>query len=115
MTRETYTRPDRLYNTDNGAIYCGDHCGSSARFTGRDISGQKIEEVNPGNREEWCSCESCGMRADASWPGSDADWSSVDEPSSTPVDSAERKRRDAEIIRSYSSAPYKYGNARNRN
>ena len=32
---------------DNGACYCGDHLGYSAKTTGRDISGQKIHIV-PG-------------------------------------------------------------------
>lgn len=31
-----------LYETDNGAVLCGDHLGSMARATGRDISGDPI-------------------------------------------------------------------------
>jgi hypothetical protein len=34
-----------LYITDNGACYCGRHCGYSAQMTGRDTSGQGVLEV----------------------------------------------------------------------
>lgn len=33
---------DTLYSCDNGAVYCGEHCGASARYSGRDISGQEV-------------------------------------------------------------------------
>jgi len=36
---------DALYLCDNGACYCGEHLGSTAKATGCDISGQKIERV----------------------------------------------------------------------
>lgn len=59
-----------LYITDNGAVYCGAHLGATARYTGRDISGQPIEPITPEVvREardvmgvEFC-CEQCGRKA----------------------------------------------------
>lgn len=36
-----------LYLTDNGAVYCGSHCGFTARYTGRDVSGQPVEPLTP--------------------------------------------------------------------
>ncbi len=58
---------DTLYLGDNGRITCGACSGASARFTGRDISGQEVEkiswpdagafQVSTGN---WPACELCG-------------------------------------------------------
>ena len=70
-TMRTFTpKSDALYFTDNGAIYCGDHLGSSARYTGRDISGQKIERVTPEDAAQarrsfgmTLKCETCGAAA----------------------------------------------------
>jgi hypothetical protein len=42
-----FVSDNALYLTDNGRIVCGAHCGTSAAYTGRDISGQKIERVTP--------------------------------------------------------------------
>ena len=57
---------DALYFTDNGRIVCGRHCGTSAAYTGRDISGQKIERVTPAAASSWLAevgepivCEDC--------------------------------------------------------
>lgn len=36
---------DAIYECDNGAWLCGKHLGSSAKFTGRDISGQPIHRL----------------------------------------------------------------------
>jgi hypothetical protein len=65
---------DELYLCDNGACYCGKHCGASARFTGRDISGQRVERVTPADaqyfRDELGAelvCESCGKAAALSY------------------------------------------------
>ena len=38
---------ETLYLCDNGACYCGAHLGTTAKMTGHDISGQKIEAVTP--------------------------------------------------------------------
>lgn len=46
------TRNETLYLTDNGACYCGEHLGSTARHTGRDISGQPIYPVTPEDARE---------------------------------------------------------------
>jgi hypothetical protein len=55
-----------LYFTDNGRVVCGRHCGTSAAFTGRDISGQKIERVTKQAAAAWLAeagepivCEDC--------------------------------------------------------
>jgi hypothetical protein len=38
--------PDALYLGDNGRCFCGKHAGASAKFSGRDISGQRVERVD---------------------------------------------------------------------
>lgn len=51
---------DELYITDNGAVYCGKHCGVAARYTGKDISGQKVERLSAGDANNaGLSCEQC--------------------------------------------------------
>lgn len=64
-----FVQDDRLYLTDNGAVLCGAHCGTSAATTGRDISGQRIELVTDDHAVEWrrmagseIQCERCGKR-----------------------------------------------------
>ena len=55
-------KPDALYMGDGGRIFCGKHAGTSALYTGRDISGQRVERVNV---EQWKregvvpQCETC--------------------------------------------------------
>ncbi len=44
---------DALYFTDNGAVLCGADLGASAMYSGRDISGQKIQRVTPDDVREW--------------------------------------------------------------
>ena len=58
-------RDEALYVGDNGALFCGKDAGASARFTGRDISGQRVERVTLKMAERsglpvamW-RCESC--------------------------------------------------------
>lgn len=66
------TKPRALFLTDNGRCLCGQHLGSSARFSGRDLSGQPILELTAEvldiAREEFAgytpSCESCGLTAE---------------------------------------------------
>jgi hypothetical protein len=41
------TNPDTLFLVDNGGCLCGKHLGTTARFTGRDISGQRILKLTP--------------------------------------------------------------------
>ena len=56
---------EALYSCDNGAIYCRDHLGITARMTGRDISGQPIQKIGPRDVEglDWePACETCGAR-----------------------------------------------------
>jgi len=59
-----------LYEGDNGRIFCGACAGSSAAYTGRDISGQKVHKMTVADADAMereladigytCSCESCG-------------------------------------------------------
>ena len=65
-TTTTPPIPSALYFTDNGAMLCGAHLGSSARYTGCDISGQPIERVTLDDAQYLASlnvparCEHCG-------------------------------------------------------
>jgi hypothetical protein len=59
-----------IYLTDNGAALCGAHLGTTARYTGRDISGQPIEPVGPEEARYFVEtlggpicCERCGLAA----------------------------------------------------
>lgn len=64
-----HAQPDTIYLTDNGAAYCGEHLGATARASGRDISGQRIEPITPEALQEarllgWHpACERCGKQA----------------------------------------------------
>lgn len=42
-----------VYFADNGATICLDCAGLSAKFTGRDISGQKVKRVKVEEVREW--------------------------------------------------------------
>lgn len=60
---------DALYLTDNGRVVCGADAGASARFTGRDISGQRVQRVTTKDDAYWLaelgshiSCEQCGKQ-----------------------------------------------------
>ena len=54
-----------LYLTDNGALLCREHLGATARYTGRDISGQRIHRLTDAERAYMvrecgrCECETC--------------------------------------------------------
>ena len=78
MIRSAQTQPrrvvddTRLYITDNGAVLCGAHCGTAAAYTGRDISGQRIELVTDMHATEWrrmmgtpIQCERCNRCHDS--------------------------------------------------
>lgn len=60
---------DMVYLTDNGAAYCGEHLGMTAKMTGRDLSGQAIMPVTPEVAAEAVemgyevTCEQCGKKA----------------------------------------------------
>jgi len=41
--QQEYVTPGRLYFADNGRLICSKCAGMSARYTGRDISGQRIQ------------------------------------------------------------------------
>ena len=59
----------KLYLCDNGACYCHDHLGMTAKATGRDISGQPICPVQPSDVRDMeaqgftLACEKCGAQA----------------------------------------------------
>jgi len=60
---------EALYLTDNGACYCGKHCGNMARYTGCDISGQKVSKLTIADVRasiatyKWePECETCGRK-----------------------------------------------------
>lgn len=62
--------PDALYFCDNGAIYCGKHCGASAQLTGRDTSGQRVQRMTGPDKAEFericgwpAACEQCAYLA----------------------------------------------------
>jgi hypothetical protein len=63
--------PDTLYIGDNGRVFCGKSpcAGSSALYTGRDISGARVDRLSPGDIQAWITeagtapeCEGCGRR-----------------------------------------------------
>lgn len=68
-------KPDALYLGDNGRCCCGEHLGTTARLTGRDLSGQPIEEITPDMLPECAAlgftpkCEEprCGKAVSALW------------------------------------------------
>lgn len=57
-----------LYLVDNGACYCADHLGATAKATGRDISGQPIHKMTIDDIREMIAmgcepkCERCGAK-----------------------------------------------------
>ncbi len=60
---------EALYLTDNGRVVCGKDSGVSARFTGRDISGQRVARVTTMDDAYWLAelgehirCEQCGRQ-----------------------------------------------------
>ena len=67
---DTFTpvlRDEDLHFTDNGRIVCGACAGTSARFTGRDISGQEVAVIDAAMAARFESdvgrgptCEECG-------------------------------------------------------
>lgn len=58
--------PAKLYLGDNGRCFCGACAGASAKYTGRDLSGQKVHTVTKTDRAYFVrdgfkiTCESCG-------------------------------------------------------
>jgi hypothetical protein len=60
---------DALYSGDNGRLFCGAHAGQTAKYTGRDLSGQRVEEVsaidvNTARLHHGVefACETCGFQ-----------------------------------------------------
>jgi hypothetical protein len=44
--------PGKLYSGDNGRVFCGEHAGASAKYTGRDISGQRVAVLTAAELED---------------------------------------------------------------
>jgi hypothetical protein len=60
---------ETLYFGDGGTCYCGDHHGATARATGRDLSGQRVERVTAAMAASEgltfrCELPSCGRRVE---------------------------------------------------
>ncbi len=62
-------KPGALYFCDNGSVFCSEHLGASAKYTGRDISGQKIHLATSRDAVEFermtgskLACECCRAR-----------------------------------------------------
>lgn len=71
-SRQSPLDAGRLYIGDNGRLTCASlRCaGSSAHFTGHDLSGQKLALMTRQDCAEWTealgappSCETCGAEA----------------------------------------------------
>jgi len=60
---------DAIYLGDNGRATCGEHLGSTAKATGRDLDGERIYRVRKADAQFWQQhsqaghlpmCEQCG-------------------------------------------------------
>jgi len=58
-------REDAIYLGDNGRCFCARHAGMTARYTGRDLSGQPVHRVTDADQREarrmgvTLACEEC--------------------------------------------------------
>lgn len=68
---QTVLRDDALYLGDNGACTCGLHAGATARYTGRDLSGQRVMAIGPEERAEF---ERYGIEPRCEARGCNAAW-----------------------------------------
>lgn len=65
-SRKFVVKDDAVYLTDNGAALCGAHLGMTARYSGRDISGQPVRLVTAAMVALITTlivCERCGRKA----------------------------------------------------
>ncbi len=46
-------KPGRVYWADNGERICLQCAGASAKYTGRDLSGQRVEAATARDAREW--------------------------------------------------------------
>lgn len=66
-------KPGRTYSGDNGRMFCTDHAGAEATFTGRDISGRRVRRITNADEAAIRAitglvgplCETCRARAKA--------------------------------------------------
>jgi hypothetical protein len=72
-TNSQLTQHTLVYIGDNGRTLCGAHLGMTARYTGRDLSGQPILHVTPdvlaeARAQGWTPrCETCGREPSTIW------------------------------------------------
>ena len=50
---EIMLEPGTVYSADNGRLICLKCAGMSAKYTGRDISGQKVYRMNDQDAADW--------------------------------------------------------------
>lgn len=69
-------KPGVIYTSDNGRLICVECAGMSAKFTGRDISGQRVAAVPVSETVPWraefgedMACESGCTRYLQPWKG----------------------------------------------
>jgi hypothetical protein len=61
-TPKPVLKDDALYSGDNGRVYHGRCSGISARYTGRDLSGHKVERITKAEIQadpDLWTCERC--------------------------------------------------------
>lgn len=52
-TTTPFLKPGTIYSADNGRLICLECAGASAKFTGRDISGQKVRRIPRSENAFW--------------------------------------------------------------
>jgi len=62
-------KPGALWIGENGRVFCTEHAGAAALYTGRDLDGQPVEEVTEEVQAEFraecgkpAECETCRGR-----------------------------------------------------
>ena len=53
MNAKPKLKPGLIYSADNGCLICLECAGSSAKYTGRDLSGQRVCAVPVAETVEW--------------------------------------------------------------
>jgi hypothetical protein len=70
MIRANISQPvlddEAIYSGDAGHVFCGRHAGHSARYTGHDLSGQRVIRLTPAELAEFgLGCELCESKGGA--------------------------------------------------
>ena len=53
LVPKSVLKPGIIYSGDNGRLICLHCAGMSAKFTGRDLSGHKVEAMGPDDAQGW--------------------------------------------------------------